>query len=788
MRWLGDFLDTSDFNNIKNFCEKMTMSGSKVEKYEVEGELLNKVVVGKVLSIEKHPDADKLVICKVDVGGESPIQIVTGAKNLKVNDLVPVALDGSTLTDGTKIKKGKLRGVLSQGMMCSLKELGLTKNDFPSAIEDGIFVLNEPLKLGQDIKEVLGFNDIKIEFEITPNRPDCLSVLGLAREACATFNKPLKVHEPIVKAECDDDIPLTIENLEPQLCPYYSARVVRNVKIGPSPKFIRERLRAMGVRPINNIVDITNFVMLEYGQPMHAFDLKNIKGNKIQIRLASSGEKIKTLDGIERNLTNNNLIIANSEEPMAIAGVMGGEFSGITDDTVDVVFESANFSGPCVRATSKEHNLRTDSSSLFEKGLDKNMCSKALLRALELVETLNIGEVCKKTYLEGTLDGKKNKINVDCGFINKFLNINLLDEQIYNILRKIGCEINGNEALIPTYRNDLKTNYDLAEEVARFYGYDNIPSTNLKGSSFGYYTDKQLFENKLKQSMLALGASEAMTYTFISPKHYEKLLLLKEDALEKSVKIANPLGEDTSIMRVTAVPSMLDILSKNYNNKNSNVKLFEVATEYIKTEDELPIERQKLIAGFYGDDVDFFVVKGILEELFRKIKLKEYDVKRISQEEAPYYHPGRAAKFLIDSKTIGMLGEIHPTVLENYNIKTKVYIFELLVDSLYENADFNVEFTKIPKFPSVNRDLALICDEDIAVLDLKKIIINNAGSILESVELFDVYRGEQVEENKKSVAFNLVFRSKTSTLSDEQVNAAIKKIIKAYEKVGISLR
>ena len=788
MRWLNDFVDTSDINDIKDFCEKITMSGYKVEKYEIEGNLIKNIVVGKVLSIEKHPNADKLVICQVDVGDKDPIQIVTGAHNLKESDLVPVALDGSTLTNGAKIKKGKLRGVLSNGMMCSLKELGLTINDFPYAIEDGIFVLKEDCKLGQDIREVLGFNDTKIEFEITPNRPDCLSVIGLAREVAATFNKHLKLKNPIVKADNDavfED--LKIENLEPNLCPFYSARLVKNVKVGPSPRFIRERLRAMGVRPINNIVDITNYVMLEYGQPMHAFDLKFVKGNNIKIRLAKSGEKITTLDGIQRTLSDKNLIIANSDEPMAIAGVMGGEYSGITDETTDIVLESANFYGPSVRLTAKEHNLRTDSSSRFEKGLDKFVCSRALDRACELIELLKIGDVDKKVYKSSELVKENHKIKIDYDFINKFLNLDLSCEQINNILIKIDCKIENDIAVIPTFRNELKNNYDLAEEVARFYGYDNIPITELRGSSFGHYTKEQLFTKKVKQNMLALGVSEAMTYTFISPKQYDKLFLDKKLALSKSLKIVNPLGEDTSIMRTNAVASMLDILSKNYNNKNSNVRLFEIAKEYIKLEDsELPLEREKLIAGFFGENIDFLEVKGILEELLKSLKIKSYDVKASS--DMPYYHPGRCAKFLINNEPIGYLGEIHPKVLENYEIKTRVYVLDFSMDKLFENADFDLEFKAIPKFPAVNRDLAVVCDESVPVLDLKNIIVKNAGNILENVELFDVYKGKQVLENKKSVAFNLTFRSKDSTLSDEQVNASIKKIIKSFEQIGISLR
>ena len=787
IRWLNEFVDIND-KDIKEFCDKMTMTGSKVEEFEMEAGKINKVVTGKVLSIEKHPDADKLLICVIDVGREDTLQIVTGAKNLKVGDIVPVALDGSTLFDGTKIKKGKLRGVKSEGMLCSLSELGLSINDFPNACEDGIFVLDGPCNLGKNIKDVIGFNDTTVDFEITPNRPDCLSIIGLAREAAATFNKKLKLHVPEVKAQnggFSEKLDVAVEDTK--LCPYYSARIAKNVKIAPSPRWMRERLRAMGVRPINNIVDITNYVMLEYGQPLHAFDLRFIEDNKINVRRAKSDEKITTLDGVERNLTNNNLVIADNKKPIAIAGVMGGEFSGIMDDTTDIIFESANFNGPSVRKTAKEHNMRTESSSLYEKGLDTHNCPLALDRACELIELLNIGDVGSEVFSCGDLTFERTKVFFDCEFINKFLNINLSRDEMQNILMPLGCEFEKDYIVVPTFRNDLKNKYDIAEEIARFYGYNNIPSTNLIGSSFGLLSSRQKFEKKVAETMIALGVSEAITYPFISPRHFDKIMLPKEHELRNCVKIANPLGEDTSVMRTVAVISMLDLLSKNFNNKNENVRLFEIAKEYIPQKSaSLPNEKTKLIAGFYGENIDFLYVKGIVEELLSNIFVFDYDVSAYAK--LPYYHPGRCAKFTLNGDTFGVVGEIHPSVCENYDIKKKVYAIELDIDMLFENAKFDIEYKAIPKFPAVKRDLALICDEDIPVLALQKIIKQNAAGLLEDLSIFDIYKGEQIPKGKKSVAFNITLRSTSATLKDEQVNSTIRKIIRGFEKIGVTLR
>lgn len=788
MKWLKDFVDIDV--SPREFAEKMTMSGSKVEKYTVEGENLNRVVVGKVLAIEPHPNADKLVVCKVDVGAGDPLQIVTGAKNLAVNDVVPVALDGSTLTDGTKIKKSKLRGVESCGMMCSLGELGLSASDFPHAVEDGILGLDEQnYSLGQDIREVIGLNDITVEFEITPNRADCLSVIGLAREVAATFDKKLALHTPEVKT-CDNDsnhADLSVTVAEKSLCPFYSARVVRNVKIAPSPRFIRERLRAAGLRSINNIVDITNYVMLEYGQPMHAFDLRRIDGGQITVQRANNGEKIVTLDRVERKLSENNLVIADAKKPIALAGVMGGEFSSVADDTTDIVLEAAIFDPIAVRKASKEHNLRTDSSFRFEKGLDKNNCIPALNRACELIELLGAGEVCSRIFVVDSANSHVTKIPFDPDFINRFLNINLSRDEMIGILSKLECEVVDGEVIVPSFRPDLKIRNDIAEEIARFYGYNKIVSTPLRGSHYGKYTDRQRFDQKISATMRALGASEITTYSFVSPREYDKILLPDDHPLRKSVVISNPLGEDTSLMRTTAVVSMLGVLSSNYNHKNETAQLFEIAREYIPNENaDLPTENHKLIAGFYGPGIDFLHVKGICESLLDSLFVKDYDFAACS--DVAYFHPGRCARVCCDGTFLGHVAEVHPAVLENYEIGTRAYIIELDIDALFGAADFYIVYKPISKFAAVNRDLALICDKFTPVGDVKKIIENSAGRLLEAVTIFDVYEGEQIPKDKKSVAINVSLQSESATLTDEQINSAIKKIIKALEAQNITLR
>jgi len=786
MKWLNEF--TKAQMPPREFAEAMTMSGSKVEGYEIEGEKIKNVVVGKILSIEKHPDADKLVVCQVDAGGDEPLQIVTGASNLKEGDLVPVAKDNSVLTDGTKIKKGKLRGVVSCGMLCSLGELGLTQHDFPYAVEDGIFVLQESCEIGQDIRSAIGLDDTKVEFEITSNRPDCFSVIGLARESAATFGEELKLHTPVVKGgggDCKGLLDVKIE--APDLCRVYSARIVKNVRVKPSPRWMRERLRAMGVRPINNIVDITNYVMLEYGQPMHAFDLRYIDEGKIRVRLARNGEKITTLDGIDRVLTDNNLVIADANKPVAIAGVMGGEFSGIMDDTATIVFESANFSGSSVRLTAKQHGMRTDASSRYEKGLDPHACLPALNRACELVELLDAGDVMDGIITDFCYQNVERRIGLDPQWINSFLATDIPREKMVEILEKIECQIDGSDIIVPTFRPDLEHKADIAEEIARFYGYNVIKSTAISGGAQGKYSARQKFDQMLSESMLAMGLSEIMTYSFISPKYYGKVLMPETHPLRNSVVISNPLGEDTSIMRTTALPSMMEILSKNYNNRNPQAHLFELAKEYIPTApDELPIEKNKLIAGMYGGDIDFFTMKGIAEALLDKAGVYGWDIEASSE---PFgYHPGRCAVLTIGGEELGVLGEIHPECAKNYGIAGRVYAMSLDADVMYKNAQLAKSYKPLPKYPAITRDLAVICDENIPVLTLEKAISSAAGSYLESLKLFDVYQGKQIEAGKKSVAFSITLRSADSTLTDEQASATVKRIMKALDKVGAVLR
>lgn len=787
MKWLHDFVQL-DPMPMREFTEAVTISGSKVEEYHTEGENIEKVVVGRVLTITPHPDSDHLLICSVDAGTGDPIQIVTGAQNLKENDLVPVALHGSVLPNGTKIKKGKLRGVESHGMMCSLGELGLTINDFPYAIEDGIFVLQEDCRPGDPIQEAIGLNDTQVEFEITSNRPDCFSVIGLAREVAATFKKPLTLHQPKVRADHGSGKGLLDVAIEAKdLCPVYSARVIKNVRVKPSPRWMRERLRVMGVRPINNIVDITNYVMLEYGQPMHAFDLRFLEQGKIRVRRAKDGEKITTLDGTERRLTTNNLVIADAKKPVAVAGVMGGEYSGIVGDTQTIVFESACFDAVSVRLTAKSLGMRTDSSARFEKGLDPNNCLPALERACELVELLDAGDVLDEVLMDGKIATEPRRISLEPDWINRFLGTDLSVAQMEKILDRIGCALEGDVVVVPTFRPDLQHKADIAEEIARFYGYNNIPSQSLGGGSQGKYSLRQKFDSAVSDTMLALGLSEITTYSFISPKYYDKIRMPENSPLRRSVVISNPLGEDTSIMRTVALPSMLEILAKNYNNRNAEAALFEAAREYLPTQpDRLPVERKVLIGGIYGGGADFFTVKGIVEDLLDRISVKNWNISAASDEYS--YHPGRCAVLSIDGERLGILGEIHPQVQENYGIGERVYSFTLDLDLMFRYAQEEKKYTPLPKFPAVTRDLALICSDEIPVGDLEKAIVRGAGKLLEKVRLFDVYKGEQIEAGKKSVAFSLVLRSNENTLNEKATGTVMKKVVQELEKIGALLR
>ena len=786
LNWLKEFVDTG-CTDPREFSEKMTMSGSKVEGYTLTAEEIDKVVVGKVLEIEKHPDADKLVICQVDVGNET-IQIVTGANNLTVGDLVPVALDGSTLPGGVKIKKGKLRGVVSNGMMCSLGELKLTQNDFPYAIENGIFVLQEECKPGDNIVDVLNLDDTIVEFEITPNRQDCLSVIGLAREAAVTFDKPLKLHKPVVK-ECGGDVNeyLKVEVKAPTLCTRYMARVVKDIKIEPSPLWLRERLRSMGVRPINNIVDITNYVMLEYGQPMHAFDYRFVKGNNIIVRTAENGEKITTLDDVERELTDKMLVIANDEGPMAIGGVMGGEYSGIMDDTTTIVFESACFYGASIRNTSRALALRTDASAKYEKGLDPQNCAEALDRACELIDILNCGNVVSGVIDVDNSNYTPATIKLEPEWINAFIGMDVSREKMVQILTDLDFKVDGDIITVPSYRQDVLHKADIAEEIARFYGYDKIETTQLKGAVNAKYTPEQKAEITINNTLLACGYSEISTFSFISPKFYDKMLVPADSPIRDSVRILNPLGEDTSIMRTFSLPSMMQVLATNYASRNMSAKLYEIATEYVKVEgQELPNEPKKVIIGAYGENYDYFDLKGAVEELIAALNIKDFDIEPVS--DIPWYHPGRCAKLMLGGDELGYLGEIHPVAVKNYGIGTKVYCATLDFETLFKHSGAEKIYHKMPRFPATSRDLALICDKDLPVVTMEKAIKNAAPKLIEQVNLFDVYTGNQVESGKKSVAYNIVLRASDRTLTDEETDGAIKKILKALSAVGAELR
>ncbi|MFZ2540086.1 MAG: phenylalanine--tRNA ligase subunit beta [Oscillospiraceae bacterium] len=786
MKWLKDYV-TIDAKP-REFAHAMTMSGSKVEGYEIEGEEIENVVVGKVLDIKAHADSDHLVICQIDVAKEAPLQIVTGANNVVVGALVPVAMDNSTLPGGKKIKKGKLRGELSEGMLCSLSELGLTINDFPYAIEDGIFLIEEDCKIGEDICTALGFNDTCVEFEITPNRPDCLSVIGLAREASATYNVPLTLHTPVIKyASGNINDLLKVEVLNKELCPRYTARMIKNVKIAPSPRWMRERLRASGIRPINNLVDITNYVMLEYGQPLHAFDASLLDGKKIIVRNAQKGEKFKTLDNVDRVLNETMLVIADEKKAVAVAGVMGGENSAIVDGTNTVIFESANFKGSCVRVTARDLSLRTDASGRFEKGLDAKSTMPAVMRACELVELLGVGEV-----IDGIIDIDNSptesvKIKLEVEWINAFLGINATREDMVTILTSLCFKMDGDDIIVPSYRADVEHKADIAEEIARIYGYDKIPTTAVKGVAKGKLTPEQKFERIIHKTLQSSGCYEVSTYSFISPKYYDNINLPSDSSLRNCVKITNPLGEETSVMRTTTLPSMLEVLSKNFNNRNSTFYGYEIANEYIPNgENELPNENPQVTVGMYGENADFYKLKGIVEIMLTRLNIKGWDIHAVNDD--PSFHPGRCAVITIGDTTLGILGEAHPIVIENYSIGSKVYLAKFDVKAMFLHCETEIQYKALPKYPSSTRDLSLICDIDLPIIEIEKAIRSAVGNILEDVKLFDVYKGAQIAEDKKSVSYSIVMRSQTGTLTDVEADTAMKRVLKALEKINVILR
>ncbi len=786
-KWLNEFVpvDVDD----RTFAEDMTLSGSKVEITEIEGEEISNVVVGRVVEIKRHENSDHMWICQVDVGEEAPIQIVTGAQNVSQGDLVPVAKHNSTLPGGVKITKGKLRGEKSNGMLCSYKELGMTDNDWPYSVVDGIFLLNsdpdlkaKDLKPGDDIRTAIGLDDHVVEFEITPNRPDCLSVIGLAREAAVTYGKTMAQHEPVVKGGGIGNLTelLDVETPATDLCPRYTARMVRNVKIGPSPKWMRDRLRASGVRPINNIVDITNYVMLEYGQPMHAFDYRYVNGGKIVVRRAEDGETLTTLDGNVRQLNSSMLVIADEHRAVGLAGIMGGENSEI----VDVVFESANFNGTSIRRTALALGMRTEASAKFEKGLDILNTLPAVNRACELVEMLGAGEV-----LDGTIDilnfvpqPKQLKLRADK--INALLGTDIDAAEMCRILQELGFGVDGDIITVPSWRGDVEHYSDLAEEVARFYGYNQIPTTAMTGvTTRGGYSPEQMLERSLGTVCRSLGYDEIITYSFISPTYYDKIRLPEDSPLRKSMKIMNPLGEDTSIMRTTVMPSMLEILTRNYNYRNKEAHLYELGRTYFEREDGMADEPKHLSLGVYGPEESFFTLKGAVETILDSIRAE--DVTYVAEKSDPSYHPGRCAKVYVNGQEVGTLGQIHPLVAANYGVDSELYYADLKFDALFASRGADPEYQPLPKFPAVTRDIAVLVDKAVTVGAMESSIQAAAKGLLKDVTLFDIYEGAKLPTGKKSVAFNLVLRaddrSLTAQEADDEVNLVLERLKKDFD-------
>ncbi len=790
LKWASDYVDLSDVTDLKDYSEKLTYIGQKVEGYETLGADIENVVVGKITKIEKHPDSDHLLICTLDLGDETR-QIVTGAQNVFEGALVPVAKAPAKLPGGVVIKAGKLRGVESNGMLCSIAELGLTLHEVPYAIEDGILIIEEDCKPGDDIHDVYMLTDNVVDFEITSNRPDCLSVIGLARETAVSYNRELKLRTPRVNFTRGEKVTdyITVDIKNDKKCPRYTARAVKNVKIAPSPLWLRMRLRASGVRPINNIVDITNYVMLEYGQPMHAFDYSCLEGSHITVRDAEDGERFVSLDNTEHTLDRNTLVIADDKKAVALAGIMGGLNSEIKNDTKTVIFESANFEGSTVRISAKAQGMRTESSARFEKGLDAENTLAALDRACELVEMLGAGEV-----VEGTIDvypGKKAPIVVklEANKINRFLGLDVDADYMKRVLTAIGFTIDGDNIIVPSFRVDIGCMNDIAEEVLRIYGYNTIKATNFKAEiAPGHLGDRYRFELLCHEVLIASGLHECETFSFISPKNYDKIRLPENSPLRKSVVIKNPLGEDTSVMRTTAVPSMLDVLAHNCNYHDSGVAMYEVATTYIPSEDpsKLPAEPKRIVIGTMRDG-DFFDLKGMVAALLERAGIK--GEKYTACTDDPTYHPGRCADVSVGDKYIGRFGEIHPDVLDTYGIDSPAYIADLSLDSLFELAHTDKEYHPLPKYPAAVRDLAFVCDDELEVGTIEEVIAKADRKTIESVTLFDVYRGPQVGEGKKSVAFNITMRSADHTLTVEEADKTLKKVLTLLEReLGLTLR
>lgn len=792
INWANDFVKLSDIP-IKEYCDKLTDTGSKVEGFERLGDEIENVVVGKILSITKHPDSDHLQICRVDCGEGEPRQIVTGAQNIFEGAVIPVAKAPAKLPGGVVIKAGRLRGEESNGMLCSIAELGLTLHEIPYAEEDGIFIMKEDCAVGDDIRDVLLLRDDVVDFEITSNRPDCLSVIGLARESAATFGRPLKLPAPVV-TEAGGDIGeyLSVEVADDgSLCRRYAARVVRNVRIAPSPLWMRMRLRAAGVRPINNIVDITNYVMLEYGQPMHAFDYAMLDGKKILVRTAGEGECFRALDDSEHTLKSDNLVIADEKKAVALAGVMGGANSEIKDSTRTVVFESANFNGASVRVTAKEQGMRTESSARFEKGLDPENVMPALDRACELVTLLGAGEV-----VSGCLDVYKGRsaeteLLLDCGRINSFLGVDLSEDYMVGVLTGLGFAVENGMVKVPSFRADVACMNDIAEEIIRMYGYNNIPSTPFRCSvKAGLLTPMQSFERGLHRLLCGMGLNESMTFSFVSPKGMDKISLPADAPERKTVVISNPLGEDTGVMRTTLIPSLLDVLARNNNYHSENAALYELARVYLPSDDPdtLPEERKMLVFGFYGEG-DFYTLKGMTENILSFAGVKNT---RFAAESAnPTFHPGRTALVTCrgGAERLGVIGELHPAVAAAYGFSQPVLLAYLDVERLFALSDRKKQYKPLPKYPAIARDFSFVCDKDLEAAGVEDVMKKAAGRLLEKVELFDVYMGEKLGAGRKSVAFRVTMRASDHTLTDEEADKVSARMLGALEKnLGIALR
>ena len=790
LKWLRDYVDIDV--DTQEFADMMTMTGSKVEKVDYFGKETNGVEVCKILEIEQHPDADRLKVTKVEVANGEILQIVTNATNIKVGDYVPVARIGAVLPGDFKIKKGKLRGVLSEGMFCGAEELTIPSAFVEEHKKDGIYILDhqDSFELGTDVREVLGINDALIEFEITSNRPDCRSIIGIAREAAVTLGKDLKYPEIKVNGSSEE---MSFEiDIQTDLCKRYCGKVVKDVKVGPSPYWMQRKLIEAGMRPISNIVDITNYVMLELGQPLHAFDLDDIKYNKMTVKMANEGEKFTTLDGVERTLTSDMLVIGNQDKTLDLAGIMGGENSEIKDTTTSILIEGASFAKENIRATSKKLGLRTEASSRFEKGIDINLAEKAVNRACQLIEELGCG-----TVLNGMLDyypqkQDVQKVTVNPVRINKLLGVNVPMEQFINILERLEfkCNLVSSEVLeleVPTFRLDITEDADILEEIARIYGYDNIPSASLEGNATaGVKTDKQKFIDNVKSSSIACGLNEILTYSFVSPRGVDKINLPSTDEKRNFVKIMNPLGEETSVMRTTLIPNMLDVISTNISHKVEDVSAFECGNTFTPQEG-LPVESKKYCVGMYGKEVDFFILKGVIESVLNNAGLKGYEIEPETTNLT--FHPGRCAKVVYNNIYIGTFGELHPDVIENYNLGERVYVAEIDIDTVFENLNLTKSYNPLPKYPSTSRDIALIVKDEVFVKQIEDIIKANGEDLVESYKLFDVYKGAQIEDGHKSIAYSITYRSKDKTLTDEDVAKVHDKILSELsEKLNANLR